>query len=88
MMFFLRAAFWLAIVSVFVPRGFAGEAMDLPFETANTRIDAGAAVNGWCAEREALCATGAEAVHFGGLMADFAMTRIGAAIEEHQANNS
>lgn len=88
MMFFLRAAFWLAIVSVFVPRDFAGEAFDLPFETANTRIDANAAVSGWCVEREALCTTGAEAVHFGGLMADFAITQIGSAIEEHQANNS
>lgn len=88
MMFFLRAGFWLAIVSVFVPRDFAGEAMDLSFDTTHTRIDADAAVSGWCAEREALCSTGAEAVHFGGLMADFAMTRIGSAIEEHQANNS
>jgi hypothetical protein len=88
MMFFIRAAFWLAIVSVFVPRDFAGEALDMSFDTASTRIDADAAVSGWCLEREALCSTGAEAVHYGGLLADFAMTQIGSAIEEHQANNS
>ncbi|MGK0266266.1 MAG: hypothetical protein ACI82N_000510 [Maricaulis sp.] len=87
MMFFLRAAFWLAIVSVFVPRDFAGEAMDLPFDTARTQIDADAAVSDWCVEREALCQTGAEAVHFGGMIAEFAMVKIASALEENEANN-
>lgn len=87
-MFFLRAAFWLAIVSVFVPREFAGEAFDMSFQASTTRIDANAAVGDWCNEREALCQTGAEAVQFGSLIADLAATQIEAAIEERQASNS
>jgi hypothetical protein len=88
MMFFLRAAFWLAIVSVFVPQGFAGEAVSLPFDTSAAHVDAEVAVSDWCADREAICETGAEAVQFGGLIAQFAMTRIEAAIEDNQDDNS
>lgn len=89
MMFFLRAAFWLAIVSVFVPQDFAGDALNMNFDTNNARqIDANLAVDDWCVDRTALCETGAEAVHFGGLIAEFAMVKIGSAIEQHQAENS
>ena len=88
MMFFLRAAFWLAIVSVFVPRDFAGEPMNLPFDTASTRIDAGQAVDSWCVDREALCEAGAEAVQLGGFLAGFAATQIETAIEDRQASAS
>ena len=45
MMFLIRAGFWLAVVSVFVPRDFAGESFDLPINIAETRIDAGKPVN-------------------------------------------
>ena len=88
MMFFLRAAFWLAIVSVFVPRDFAGEPFDLPFDTASTRIDAGDAVNDWCVDREALCNAGSEAVQLGGFLAGFAATQIEAAIEDRQQTSN
>lgn len=88
MMFFLRAAFWLAIVSVFVPRDFAGEAFDMPFDTASARIDADDAVSDWCVERAALCDAGAEAVQLGGFLAGFAANQIEAAIEDRQTSNS
>tara|TARA_R110002072_G_scaffold36201_1_gene106660 strand:+ start:833 stop:1102 length:270 start_codon:yes stop_codon:yes gene_type:complete len=88
MMFFLRAAFWLAIVSVFVPRDFAGEPMDLPFDTASTRIDAGQAVDSWCVDRAALCEAGSEAVQLGGFLAGFAATQIETAIEDRQQTST
>ena len=88
MMFLLRAAFWLAIVSVFVPRDFAGESMDLPFDVAETRIDAGAQVGEWCEDREAICEAGEEAFRLGGFLADMAVERIETAIEDHQESES
>ncbi|WP_417483011.1 hypothetical protein [Maricaulis sp.] len=88
MMFFLRAAFWLAIVSVFVPRDFAGEGFDLQFNTASTQIDAGEALGSWCIDREALCEAGAEAVQLGDFLAGFAANRIEAAIDERNTANS
>jgi len=84
MMFLLRAAFWLAVVSFFVPQDFAGEAMDLPFNTAETRIDASGKVSEWCAENEVICEAGEEAARLGSFLGEMAMTRIGAAIEDHQ----
>ncbi|WP_417489523.1 hypothetical protein [Maricaulis sp.] len=84
MMFFVRAAFWLAIVSVFIPRDFAGDPMNLSFDSASTRIDAGQAVNSWCVERPALCEAGTEAVELGGFLAGFAATRLETAIEDRQ----
>lgn len=88
MMFFLRAAFWLAIVSVFVPSEFASNALDMSFDTSTTRIDANAAVGDWCADRTVLCETGAEAANFGGLLADFAINRLETALAERQAGTS
>ncbi|WP_417498082.1 hypothetical protein [Maricaulis sp.] len=88
MMFFLRAAFWLAIVSVFVPRDFAGEGFALQFNTASTQIDAGEAVSDWCLDREAICEAGAEAMQLGGFLAGFAANRIEAAIDEREMANS
>lgn len=88
MMFLLRAAFWLAIVSAFVPRDFAGEAMDLPFELAETQIDAGAQVGEWCEDQEAICEAGEEALRLGGFLADVAVDRIEAAIEDHQERDA
>ncbi len=84
MMFLLRAAFWLAVVSFFVPQDFAGEAMDLPFNTAETRIDASGKVSEWCAENEVICEAGEEAARLGSFLGELAMTQIGAAIEDHQ----
>ena len=88
MMFLLRAAFWLAVVSFFVPQDFAGEAMDLPFNTAETRIDASAKVSEWCAENEVICEAGEEAARLGSFLGEMAMTRIGDAIEDHQDNQT
>lgn len=84
MMFLLRAAFWLAVVSFFVPQDFAGEAMDLPFRTAETRIDATAKVSQWCSDNEVICEAGEEAARLGGFLGEMAMSRIGTAIEQHQ----
>ncbi|WP_291842213.1 hypothetical protein [Maricaulis sp.] len=84
MMFLLRAAFWLAVVSFFVPQDFAGEAMDLPFNTAETRIDASSKVSEWCAENEVICEAGSEAARLGSFLGEMAMSRIGDAIEERQ----
>jgi hypothetical protein len=83
-MFFVRAAFWLAIVSVFVPRDFAGETMDLPFDLQSTRIDASEPVSEFCEDREAVCEAGEEAARLGGLLADMAIDRLEQAIDEGQ----
>ncbi|WP_300541391.1 hypothetical protein [Maricaulis sp.] len=84
MMFLIRAAFWLAIVSVFVPRDFAGEAFDLPFDLAQTRIDAAEPVDGWCKDNAAICEAGREAVRLGGFLTDMAANRIEAALDERE----
>jgi len=84
MMFLLRAAFWMAVVSFFVPQDFAGEAVDLPFNTAETRIDASAKVSDWCTENEVICEAGEEAARLGNFLGGMAMDRIGDAIETHQ----
>lgn len=84
MMFLLRAAFWVAVVSFFVPQDFAGEAMDLPFNTAETRIDASAKVSEWCVDNEVICEAGSEAARLGTFLGGMAMDRIGDAIETHQ----
>ena len=84
MMFLLRAAFWLAIVSVFVPREFAGEAMELPVDFQTAQIDAAEPVSEWCSENETLCEAGEEAARLGGFLADMAITRIEAVIEENR----
>lgn len=84
MMFLLRAAFWMAVVSFFVPQDFAGEMMDLPFDTAETRIDATAKVSEWCVDNEVICEAGSEAARLGTFLGGMAMDRIGDAIETHQ----
>ncbi|OLF72312.1 hypothetical protein AWH62_10785 [Maricaulis sp. W15] len=84
MMFLLRAAFWLAVVSFFVPQDFAGDAIDLPFNTAETRLDATAKVSDWCAENEVICEAGSEAARLGSFLGEMAVSRIGDAIEDHQ----
>jgi hypothetical protein len=83
-MFFVRAAFWLAIVSVFVPRDFAGESMDLPFDIQSTRIDASEPVSEFCQDREAICEAGEEAARLGSFLADIAIDRLEQAIDERQ----
>jgi len=84
MMFVIRAAFWLAIVSVFVPADFAGAQIDMPFEINEaTTIDLNA--DGWCADNAEICRAGEEALEFGGFLADIAVDRIDAAIEAHNA---
>jgi hypothetical protein len=82
MMFLIRAGFWLAVVSVFVPRDFAGESFDLPMNIAEARIDAGKPVNDWCSENAAICDAGREAARLGGFLTDMAATRIETAIQE------
>ena len=87
MMFLLRAAFWLAIVSFFVPRDFAGDAIPLPaMQDEPALVDAGQALTDWCEEREAICEAGEEAVRLGGFLADFAAERVEAALEERDAS--
>ena len=88
MMFLLRAALWLAVVSVFVPRDFAGEAFALPQNLAETRIDAGEPVSAWCEDNAALCDAGREAARLGGFLTDMAATRIEAALVEHEAERN
>lgn len=85
MMFLIRAAFWLAIVSVFVPRDFAGDALDLPFDLAETRIDAAQPVSDWCENNAALCEAGREAARLGGYLGEVAAARIDAALEDREA---
>ena len=46
-MFIVRAAIWLGVISLFVPQGFAGENIELPFNTETVQIDAGE----WCEGR-------------------------------------
>tara|TARA_R100000988_G_scaffold86205_1_gene49044 strand:+ start:138 stop:401 length:264 start_codon:yes stop_codon:yes gene_type:complete len=87
-MFLLRAAFWFAIVSVFVPSDFAGDAFELPADLSETRIDAAAPVSQWCEENEALCEAGEEAARLGGFLSQMATERIEAAIESHEENRS
>lgn len=82
MMFVLRAAFWLAIVSVFVPRDFAGDVFDLPQNLAETRVDAAKPVSAWCEDNAALCDAGREAARLGGFLTDFAAARIEAALDD------
>lgn len=88
MMFFIRAAFWLGIVSVFVPREFAGEALDMEFDFQTAHIDANEPVSEFCEDREALCDAGTEAARLGGFLADMAADRLEAVIDEHQENSN
>lgn len=88
MMFLIRAALWLAVVSVFVPRDFAGEAFDLPENVTETRIDAGQPVSDWCLENAALCDAGREAARLGGFLTDMAATRIEAALDERETRQA
>ncbi len=85
MMFLIRACFWIAIVSVFVPKDFAGSEMALPFDVSEHHIDAEGAVDGWCDENGELCRAGEEAARLGGLLADMAVTRFEAAIEDGES---
>jgi len=83
-MFFIRAAFWLAVVSLFVPKEFAGGEIELPQAVAETRIDAEGAVGDWCADRQEICEAGEEAARLGAFLADMAVDRIEAAIEDQE----
>jgi hypothetical protein len=83
-MFFVRAAFWLALVSVFVPRDFAGETMDVPFNFETTQIDASQPVSEFCEDRAAICEAGEEAARLGSYLADIAIDRLEQAIDERQ----
>ena len=86
MMFLIRAAFWLAIVSVFVPRDFAGDALDISFDTAaNAQVDVAAPVSDWCRDNAAICEAGEEAARFGGYLTEMAVARIDAAIDAREA---
>jgi hypothetical protein len=85
MMFLIRAALWLAVVSVFVPRDFAGETFALPENLTEARIDAGEPVSDWCADNAAICDAGREAARLGGFLTDMAATRIEAALDEREA---
>lgn len=87
MMFLIRAALWLAIVSVFVPSDFAGETFDLPANLTEARIDAGEPVSEWCRSNSALCDAGREAARLGGFLTDMAATRIEAALDERETRN-
>ena len=88
-MFLIRACFWLAIVSVFVPQDFAGAHIELPeFVAAETAIDATGAIDGWCEDHSELCRAGEEAARLGGFLADMAAARIETAIDEHQAESA
>lgn len=86
MMFLIRAAFWLAIVSVFVPRDFAGDAFDLPLDLAETRLDAAKPVGEWCENNTAICEAGREAARLGGYLTEVAAARIDAALDEREEN--
>lgn len=88
MMFLIRAALWLAVVSVFVPRDFAGETVVLPENLTEARIDAGQPVGAWCSENAALCDAGREAARLGGFLTDMAATRIEAALDEREARQA
>jgi hypothetical protein len=88
MMFLVRAGFWLAVVSVFVPHDFAGEATDLPFDTAAVSFDANESVSEWCEDQAILCEAGEEAARLGGFLADMATDRIEVAIAEYNEDES
>jgi len=84
MMFLIRACFWLAIVSVFVPKDFAGADIDLPFNVQSNAIDITSSVDGWCADNSELCRAGEEAARLSGFLADMAVDRLETVVEEHQ----
>lgn len=85
MMFLIRACFWIAIVSVFVPKDFAGADIALPdMAVAENAIDATSAVNGWCDNNSEICRAGEEAARLGGFLADLAVDRLETAIEERE----
>ncbi|MBR9826760.1 MAG: hypothetical protein GYB36_13320 [Alphaproteobacteria bacterium] len=85
MMFLIRACFWLAVVSVFVPKDFAGADIALPEMTvAENAIDASGAVSDWCENNSELCRAGEEAARLGGFLAEMAVDRIETAIEERE----
>ena len=93
MMFFFRAALWLAVVSVFVPSDFAGDAMDvaeldLPFNTSETQLDAGVSVSEWCAEHATICEAGEEAARLGSFVSEVAIARIEDAIAEREESDA
>ncbi|MCR9266663.1 MAG: hypothetical protein NXI03_03760 [Alphaproteobacteria bacterium] len=85
MMFLIRAAFWLAVVSVFVPSDFAGDAFSMPVSLSETRIDAEKPVNEWCENNSALCDAGREAMRFGGFLTEMATDRIETALLAEEA---
>ena len=82
MRFLLQAFFYLAVVSVFVPNDFAGEAELMPEIGTEAALDAEQALNGWCDERPAVCEAGEEAAELTGFLVDFAAARIESAIAE------
>ncbi|MDG1416372.1 MAG: hypothetical protein P8J78_07710 [Maricaulis sp.] len=82
-MFIVRAAIWLGVISLFVPQGFAGENIELPFNTETVQIDAGE----WCEGRETICEVGEEAARVGGFLADIAAERLEVAITEYNEEN-
>ena len=88
MMFLVRAAFWLGIVSVFVPSDFAGEALDMPFDTETVNFDAGERVENWCEGKEAICEAGEEAARLGGFLSEVAINRLEDAIEARSEESS
>ncbi|WP_203293262.1 hypothetical protein [Maricaulis parjimensis] len=88
MMFLIRAAFWLGVVSVFVPSNFAGDAFDLPISLADTHIDAEKPVSQFCEDNSALCDAGREAMRFGGFLTEMAADRIETALVEHEQTAS
>ncbi|MAK65333.1 MAG: hypothetical protein CMF75_11435 [Maricaulis sp.] len=88
MMFLIRAAFWLAVVSVFVPSDFAGNAFDMPMSISETQIDAAKPVNEWCESNAAICEAGREAVRFGGFLTEMATDRIETALLAQDAASS
>lgn len=88
MMFLVRAALWLGIVSVFVPGDFAGEALDMPFDTQTVSFDAGETVETWCEGREAVCEAGEEAARLGGFLSEMAINRLEDVIEARSEESS
>lgn len=92
-MFILRAAFWLGVVSLFIPANFAGSDIELPFSfdtaslgTDGPLFDGNTAMDEWCEGREAMCEVGEEAARITVFLADTASERVEAALEADDAN--
>ena len=85
--FLFRAAFWLGIVSVFVPRDFAGDVFDMPIDASQVRFDGEGRLDACCEDRETICEAGEEAVRLGGFLTELAIDKIETAVSEHEQSS-